>query len=266
MLHERGGLLRFTNQESADFYAAVYESQLFAARAIMQSTRRAAFAEAYAAIPLIISLGRINGVPRYLVIRDVAGEDLEAPEADTTYLSYFRRAAAVFFLFDPTAVNSVREMLRGIMPEQLMQTGNPQRVLLNLLGIIDTASPPIAMILSKFDTLQSLRNHSDQTWRAVMANSGAAFQRDPGAFRWSYDPDDARLQHLEARSLLQLLHAQGFVNAMSNPQRGQPYEHQFFTVSALGGSANGERLHPHGIAPFRCLDPLRWVLHREGLL
>lgn len=266
LLQRMGSLLTFTSPEGAQIYTDVYESQLYVARAIMPSTRTAATEAAYQATPMIISLGLIGGIRRYFVIRDVAGEDLERVPTDPTYLSYFRYAHAVFFLFDPSAVPQVRELLRGSIPEQLMESGNPERVLANLLQVIDDSSPPIAMILSKFDTLQELRDVEDRTWSAVMSNHGAAFQRDPGMFEPRYDTSDGELLHEEVRSLLQLLNAQSFVNAMSNPQRGKPYVHQFFAVSALGGSADGQRLHPHGIAPFRCLDPVRWVLSRQGVL
>ena len=33
-----------------------------------------------------------------------------------------------------------------------------------------------------------------------------------------------------------------------------------------GEATHGEKLHPRGIAPFRCLDPLRWVLDRNGII
>jgi hypothetical protein len=266
MLHQMNSLLSFATGEGYRVYSAAYEAQLYRERQIMQATAPANVANAYQTTPLILSLGLLGGIPQYLVLRDVAGEDLERPANDQTYLSYFRRAHAVFFLFDPSAVPNVRELLRGLVPEQLMQPGDPVRVLHNLLSIIADASPPIAMIVSKFDTLQELRDHEDRTWSTIMSNSGTAFQRDPGIFQPRYDPVDGELLNLEVRSLLHLLGAQTFVNAMANPHRGRPYEHQFFAVSALGGSAKGEQLHAHGIAPFRCLDPLRWVLARQGVL
>ncbi len=266
MLHQMNSLLSFATTASYSVYTSAYEAQLYREREIMQATAPANMANAYQTTPLIVSLGLVNGVPQHLVLRDVAGEDLERPGADQTYLSYFRRAHAVFFLFDPSAVPNVRELLRGIVPEQLMQPGDPLRVLHNLLAIIGDASPPIAMILSKFDTLQELRDHEDRTWSTIMSNAGAAFQRDPGILRPRYNPTDGDLLNLEVRSLLYLLGAQTFVNAMTNPHRGRPYVHQFFAVSALGGSARGEQLHSHGIAPFRCLDPLRWVLSRQGVI
>jgi hypothetical protein len=232
----------------------------------MPSTRTAETTNAYQAVPMIISLGMIRGLRRYLVIRDVAGEDLERPEGDPTHLSYFARAHAVFFLFDPSAVPQIRELLRGLIPEQSRQAGDPKRVLDNLLQVIQENSPPIAMVLSKFDTLQRLREHEDRTWSSIMSNPGAAIQRDPGMVAAAYNARDGELVHLETSSLLQLLSAHDFVNAMADPQRGRPYDHQFFAVSALGSSDNGGTLHPHGIAPFRCLDPVRWVLSREGVL
>jgi hypothetical protein len=266
MLHEMNSLLNFVTADAYRVYTEVYESQLFRQRRIMAGTAGIATLNAYQATPMIISLGLVNGVQQYLVLRDVAGEDLERQGGDQRYLSYFQRAHAVFFLFDPTAVPNVRELLRGIVPEQLREPGDPLRVLHNLLALIGDATPPIAMIVSKFDTLQELRDHEDRTWSTIMANAGAAFQRDPGIFTPRYNAADAELLHLEIRSLLHLLGAQTFVNAMMNPPRGRPYQHQFFAVSALGGSAEGEELHSHGIAPFRCLDPLRWVLANRGVI
>jgi hypothetical protein len=267
MLLAMGSLLSFATPASEECYRKVYEDSLYVNRAIFDSTDRVGeSANAYQLVPLMIRLGVVDGVPRYLVLRDVAGEDLEAPRTDMTYLSYFGRADAVFFLFDPTAIPRVREMLRGVVPEQLMQSGNPQTVLTNLLSIIGESSPPIAMILSKFDTLQKLRNHHERVWSNIMSNHGAACQRDPGGFAPRYDSADGTLLHLEARSLLELLGATAFINAMTNPPRGRPYTHRYFTISALGSAPDGPHLHPHGIAPFRCLDPVRWALSLNRLI
>jgi hypothetical protein len=113
--------------------------------------------------------------------------------------------------------------------------------------------------------MQALSDVQDAQWRRIMANPGAAFSRDPGIRQLTYDRADGDLLHEEVRSLLHLLNAKKFVNALA-PRQGAARDFRFFTVSALGEATHGEKLHPRGIAPFRCLDPLRWVLDRNGII
>jgi hypothetical protein len=42
--------------------------------------------------------------------------------------------------------------------------------------------------------------------------------------------------------------------------------HRFFVVSAHCQPPSGQRLHARGIAPFRCVDPVRWVTSSFGVL
>jgi len=72
--------------------------------------------------------------------------------------------------------------------------------------------------------------------------------------------------HHEVRSLLQKLHAGPIVTAVERPSSGQFLPHRFFVASALGESPNGKSLNARGIAPFRCLDPMRWVMAETGML
>jgi hypothetical protein len=71
-----------------------------------------------------------------LVIRDVAGENLEDPHADPVVFSFFRHADAAFFLFDPMRVKSIRQQLLGVVPEQRSVGGDPYDVLTNLVRIM----------------------------------------------------------------------------------------------------------------------------------
>jgi len=263
MISHAGSSLTFADETSRQIYEDVYERPLFEARGIMQTTRAAGTRDAYQRYPIILSLGALRSGPTFLVIRDVAGEDLENPAEDKTYLQYFARADAVLFMFDPSAVTEVRELLTDYLPTQLNEVGNPDRVLENMLRLIGTSRVPIGMILSKFDTMQALSEVQDGQWRRVMSNPGAAFTRDPGILTTAYDRVDGELLHHEVRSLLHLLHAQRFVNSLASPHDGAARNYRFFTVSALGDAAQGDKLHPRGIAPFRCLDPVRWVLDTQ---
>lgn len=90
--------------------------------------------------------------------------------------------------------------------------------------------------------------------------------RDPGVSMPGYAEDDGQLLHHEVRSLLQRLNASHIVTAVERPHSGRVLDHRFFVVSALGAPTEGEQLHDHGIASFRCLDPLRWALRRDGAI
>lgn len=246
-------------------YSTFYERALFEQRGIMPPTPSARTQSSYQREPLVFSLGMVRGRRLYLVLRDVAGEDLETASGDLTHLRFFAHADGVIFMFDPLRVPEVRDQLHDLVPHQLHQGGDPQRVLANLLRIIGTSVPRVAVVLSKFDAMQALRAVSGTAWNRVMSNPGAAFMRDPGLGA-GYDEDDGELLHHEVRSLLQRLGAGPLVTALERPNAGYPLNHRFFAISALGESPNGEALHLRGISSFRCLDPVRWVLADAGVL
>jgi hypothetical protein len=255
--------MSFADTRSRKTYEDHYEKFLYEARGIMPPTAAAGVQDTYVRDPIILDLGSLRTGPTMMVFRDVAGEDLERPAADLRYLNYFERADAVLFMFDPSAVTDVRELLQDYLPKEERMAGDPEVVLENLLRLMGASPVPIGMILSKFDTMQALATVQDQQWSRIMSNAGAAFARDPGIIAWAYDRDDGDLLHEETRSLLHQLHAQKFVNNLAPANQRLVREYRFFTVSALGDAVIGDKLHPRGIAPFRCLDPLRWVLSRQ---
>jgi hypothetical protein len=122
----------------------------------------------------------------------------------------------------------------------------------------------MAVILSKFDALRALGDVEGSAWRQVMSNAGAAFMRDSPETR-EYDETDGQLLHAEVRSLLQRLDG-SIVTGVENPSSGIRLDHRYFVTSALGQPPQGDRLNPRGIAPFRCVDPLRWVTASYGVL
>ncbi|MFP5347641.1 MAG: TRAFAC clade GTPase domain-containing protein [Actinomycetes bacterium] len=251
--------LQPATQQTQRSYTERYEKPLYEDRGIIPPTPPATTADSYQRHPLIFSLGMRDGRRTYLVLRDVAGEDLENHSTDAFHLQFFAHASAVVFLFDPLWVPEVYGQLQGLLPHQLFRGGDPRKVLANVLRLIDSGRPRLAVTISKFDALQALRRVEGTDWSRVMSNAGAAFQRDPGLAP-EYDYRDGELLHHEVRSLLQRLHAGAVVAAVENPHTGEPLAHRFFAVSALGESAEGERLHDRGISPFRCLDPIRWAM------
>lgn len=253
-------------EETARVYAKVYEKALFVQRGILPPTPSVRTDDSYQREPLIYSLGVIRGRRVCVVLRDVAGEDLENLAPDVRHLGFFAHADGVVFLFDPLRVPEVQDELQGLVPKQLHEGGDPRIVLANLLRLIGTGTPRVAVALSKFDAMQALRDVEGTAWSRVMSNAGAAFMRDPGIGPGGYDADDGELLHLEVRSLLQRLHAGSLVTSLERPNSGIPVVHRFFAVSALGDWPVGEALSKRGISPFRCLDPVRWILSESGAL
>ena len=246
-------------------YHEVYEKPLYIEQGIVQATPSTV---SDTQIPLIFNLGMWNGrPPHFLVIRDVAGEDMENPEmVGNRALSFFSFADAVFFLFDPLRVDEVSSQLRDLIPEPPGLGGDPRDVLRTVLRLIGNGTPRLAVILSKFDAFQQLAHVRNSAWGHVMSNAGAAFNRDPGLRSRHYNETDGMLLDHEVRSLLQRLGAGVGLRTLRNPVNGTQYANRFFAVSALGESPSGKKLHLNGISPFRCTDPIRWLLANTGVL
>jgi hypothetical protein len=247
-------------------YNRVYQTPLYQERGLMPATARHETPDATQRAPLIFTMGTINGREHRLVIRDVAGENLEDPSSDQYVFGFFRHADGVFFLFDPMRVDAIRNQLAGVVPEQRAVGGDPLDVLNNLVRLLRTGSGPIqtplALVLAKFDILYELRHVAGSPLVAAMRNPGAAYSRDPSLESVAYNWADGLLLDAEVDSLLARLGAQQLLNVVRNEFAGS----RTFAVSALGAAPTGQTLHPRGIAPFRCLDPLKWVFARTGVL
>lgn len=261
-----GSALTFADPVSRSTYRNEYEAVLFEQMGVMDATPSASTSASYQRHPLVLNLGRVNGRLLHVVIRDVAGEDLESPPSNArTTLGFFRHADLVTFLVDPLAVQSVRDSLHGLIAPQVGSTHKPIEVLSTVLNLVGEGDPLIAVVLSKFDSLQELRRIPNQPIAQIMGNAGAAVMRDPSP-DVICDVNDITLVHHEVRGLLTILGAGNLVKAVENPARGRPFQHRFLAASSLGGATNGRRLAEEGIAPFRCLDPLAWALAAKGAL
>lgn len=249
---------------SAALYSTVYEKPLFEQRGMLAPTGRISNADAYQHEPLVLEIAPRIGARHYLVLRDVGGEDLEANALDVANLGFVANADGVLFLFDPLSLPDVREQLMGLVSTPPTQvSGESVAVLDNVLRLIEGRHPRLALVLSKFDVVQAMRDVRGSDLSRIMQNTGAAFVREPG-WRGPYAEQDGRLLHEEIRSLLQWLGVGWLATAMERLSH-QGLDQRFFAVSALGDSPDGAYLHDRGIAPFRCLDPIRWMLAGRAL-
>ncbi|AJE33753.1 MAG: hypothetical protein GX859_01180 [Corynebacterium humireducens] len=259
-------LIRPLDESTRERYTTHYETPLYLEMRHMAPTPTSTSTDAYQRDPLIFTLGTWrapDGVDRVhnLVLRDVAGEDLENTETPVEELEFFRHAHLIVFLFDPLKVPQISSYLHGLIPPQASLGGNPEDVLENLRRILGDARPALAVTISKFDTLQKLAALPDGEWQAIMGNEGSSFRRDTG---WDFDRHDQLMLDMEIDALLRYVKADTLLNQLEEAY-GSRGERHYFAVSALGESPTGEHLSRQGIAPFRTTDPLRWHLQRYGV-
>lgn len=250
---------------TAATYAKNYQRPLYEERGLIPPTPAAHVTSSYQRDPLVFNIGSWRGVRRYLALRDVAGEDLEAGNVHAAHFQFFGNADAVFFMFDPLRVQAIRDQLHDLIPPQSWSGGDPRSVLSSLLLAVGEGQPRLAVIVAKFDVLRALTDVEGTGWSQVMSNAGAAYMRDSSE-SGHYNETDGRLLHEEVRSLLLRLSGGSIVAGVENPSSGIRLHHRYFAVSSLGQPPVGNRLNPHGIAPFRCVDPLRWVTASQGVL
>ena len=110
--------------------------------------------------------------------------------------------------------------------------------------------------------MHQLGSVQGSAYQAIMSNLGSSLLHDVGPLR-TPSLADQDLLDAEVRSLLALAHAQNLVNTVTAAQQ-KGIECRYFAVSALGNAPDADGVHPHGIAPFRVLDPILWVLARMG--
>ncbi|MCX4090918.1 TRAFAC clade GTPase domain-containing protein [Nocardia sp. alder85J] len=255
------------DRRTADTYREHYEKKLYQERTLLPPTASFETDRVFPRDPLVFRLGHVGGRKQLLVIRDVAGEDLQMKDrTGTAWAEFFGHADGVIHMFDPLKVPSVAHQLRGLIPPQEEHDVTPLEVLQRVLAMIGPRhGPKVAVVLSKFDALHELRKVTGTEWHAIMENPGAGFSRDPGLRPGSYDNDDGELIDAEVRSLLSKCGAKSIVDAVDRPHTGARLPARFFAVSALGALPSGQQVHAAGISPFRCLDPTRWILSGAGI-
>lgn len=286
-----GWSMGYATGSTKNVFEREYYEPTFGKNRLIQGTRGLDSADAYQRDPMVwrINKGGTNK-PLYIVIRDVAGEELEGAAQPVKKFEYFERADLTVFLFDPMRLDNVVHLLNGVIPtvdEKRLGT-TAQGVLPCLLAQMNEYSGLFAMVVAKFDAIQQL-TVADNVHVNAIANPAAMFNRDntfvsPAVFkrkntenaskpaeggtqvisteRFTYE---CELLDQEIRSLLGALNEQALTQQVENTlgYRRVPIRH--FAVSSLGDTPEHEnQLTVRGISPFRVLDPLLWVLMEKG--
>lgn len=251
-----------------------YRDPLYEERRLLEPTAKIQDDET-AQQPLIYTYRELGGTARVVVLRDVAGEDLQAlderrpgPEERRKLeerqrsLDFLTRADGVIALLDPYKVDEIRNVLAGIADPAGEVGGDGIRVIDRLTELMVGERPgvrteiPIAVAMSKFDVLHELRRVDRSRLHSVMVRPGSPLRRDPSMGSPDLNIDDLDLVHAEMDSLFDQI---GGLE-LSNLMRERAETFHYFAVSALGRPTQRQAVHAAGIAPFRVLDPLRWIL------
>jgi hypothetical protein len=192
-----GGSFQYGSALTELTFEEMYERYVFEERSFMPSTI-SVNTGGYQREPLVFSLGTLGNRRHFLVVRDVAGEDLEPKEEAVPFdFTTFNDADAILFLFDPMTIRSISAQLTGVVKAPAGQRSEPIEVLAKLAGMIrgpgglPTApiTAPLALVIGKFDTLHELKRVQGSTWIPVVTNAGAAINRDPGLDTPTYSRD-----------------------------------------------------------------------------
>lgn len=252
------------------YFETNYTKPLYEQRQLLSATASMSARDSPGREPLIFTFTERDAAgnprPRVLVLRDVAGEDLEVMGGMDQQLAFFQGADAVIALLDPLTVSTIQAMLADLVPATRRLGGDGVAVLQHVLGLMTGHAPggrtsiPFAVVVSKFDVLQKLREVSGTKWSRVMSRPGAPLQRDPSLKTAHFDKVDGDLLHEEIAGLLEMLGASTLTSMLSDTAQ----QFRYFGVSALGESPEGDLIHAGGIAPFRVLDPFKWALEVAG--
>ena len=274
---QRAVILTALTQGTQDVYNDFYYVPLYRRNVVMEGTPRMSGGGAYQKDPLIWELAGGDLGRLHLVMRDIAGEDLQDLSGRDPAFSFVDRADLVMFLFDPLMLDSIRKMLSGLIPEvDTSRTGvKPGEVLPRILSQMSSGHPNLALTLCKFDSLQQLPR-ANSPMAPALANPAAHFNWDDTMIRAKMpcaqaarvlEADSAFLD-AEVRSIFGYM-GEDAVTLLADQAvgDGKIASMRHFAVSSLGETPqHRERLTERGISPFRVLDPILWGFSRSGVV
>ncbi|WP_145229732.1 hypothetical protein [Rudaeicoccus suwonensis] len=243
-------------------FAETYLAPLYHQRGLMQGTARL---ESGQLQPMMWSF-RVQDRPCCLALIDAAGEDFQDLQPSDPRFSYLAYVDLVVSLIDPLKVPQIAAVLAGMMN---LPSGSGDdlavlhRVLQSRQAHRVNGGPPqaLALVLSKFDVLQQLKDVQASPFDSIMMRPGAAMRRDPSLKTPTYDEIDGALLDAEIRGLLELMHGKALLNAAEASQ--MPF--QLYASAALGVAPGTDALGKGGMSPFRVLDFLKATLTRRGV-
>lgn len=220
--------------------------------------------------PILLRIQRPGKPDHILILRDVAGENVQDAEMDRDHFRFLANADGLILMVDPSDSPEVRSAGVVDHPEAGFEPsavwGNLESLHAAVVG--PNATPvPVAVTISKFDLVMAAAGSEHSALSRALSARGGRMHQDPSLLVGSFDPVDADLLDSELRSLCDegyLGHSLLVRRAEATAQRGGQV--RFFAVSALGKAPKLGKVARHGTVPYRVLDPLKWFLTNAGVL
>lgn len=259
-IQRNSGSLRFTSLTQgveAEFFRD-YLDPVFHNRRVLPPTRPT---QSITKNPLIYEL-ETRQAPKFparkinLILYDDASEDYMPPERMAQFARHFFFANAIILLVDPNTIPEISSRL----PQGLQygtSTGRSASRILN--SIIETLKRyhgseamndlPVAITISKSDLLKYKET----------VGSSYRFSSNP-TYNDGLDLQDIRAVDKEVRTIIREIGDQGLLSAAQKLKQVN-----FFAVSATGYMPDENGTYP-SVTPYRCLDPLLWILYELGII
>jgi len=189
---------------------------------------------------------------------DTAGEDLDSIDVMSTEAKYIANSDGIVLLLDPLQMSQVRDRLKDsvTLPPKFTEpidiVGKTIELIQRFKGLSGRRTKidiPLAVTFSKVDEI--LRFFDPGSPLKEASNHDGYF-----------DVSDAEIVSENIKAHLQKWEDGNLDRACEKHFRNYSY----FGISALGASPDASGRLELGPAPFRVVDPILWILHRQGII
>jgi GTPase SAR1 family protein len=189
---------------------------------------------------------------------DTAGEDLNNIDVMSTEAKYIANSDGIVILLDPLQMAQVRDQLKGSVnlpnkyTEPIQIIGKTIELIQRFNGLSDQQTKikiPLAVTFSKIDEILHLFDAGSPIKQA---------SNHEGYF----DVTDAEIVSENIKAHL----AKWEGGNMDRVLKNHFLTYSYFGISALGTSPETDGSLSFGAAPFRVVDPVLWILHRQGII
>ncbi|MEK6279160.1 MAG: hypothetical protein AABN95_02295 [Acidobacteriota bacterium] len=189
---------------------------------------------------------------------DTAGEDLDSIDVMSTEAKYIANSDGIVLLLDPLQMDQVRHQLSGSVKlpgkytEPINIIGKTIELIQRFKGLSNQRTNikiPLAVTFSKIDEILHLFDAGSPIRQA--SNHDGYF-----------DVTDSEIVSENIKAHL----AKWEGGNMDRVLKNHFLTYSYFGVSALGTSPEANGSLALGAAPFRVVDPVLWILHRQGII
>lgn len=206
----------------------------------------------------LLARGRKRKRVSLMAFFDTAGEDLNSIDVMSTEAKYIANSDGIVLLLDPLQMGEVRDKLKGSVnlpaqyTEPIQIVRNTIELIQRFKGLSDQQTKikiPLAVTFSKMDEILPLFDAGSPLRHA--SNHDGYF-----------DVTDAEIVSENIKAHLAKWEGGNMDRVLEN----HFLTYSYFGISALGASPDVDGSLSLGAAPFRVVDPVLWILHRQRII